>query len=340
MRPMDTTSPNRRGAIFAVAPMMDWTDRHCRFFHRQLTRRAQLFTEMIHAEAILRGPRERLLAFDTAEHPVALQLGGGDPARLAQAAAIGEAFGYDEINFNVGCPSDRVQSGAFGACLMRTPALVGECVAAMKAAARLPVSVKCRLGVDEQDTGEALDALAAAVWNAGCDRLWVHARKAWLKGLSPAENRDVPPLDYARVHRLKRENRSRFIGLNGGLASPIQALQEMNQGEIALDGAMLGRAAYHHPLVLLDVDRLYYGEDTPAPEMAEVVAAMREHAARHIGQGGRLSHVTRHMTGLFSGQPGARRWRQVLSQEANRDDAKAHMLDEAFAFVRQEAAAA
>jgi tRNA-dihydrouridine synthase A len=320
--------------LFAIAPMMDWTDRHCRYFHRQLTRRAQLFTEMIHAEALLRGPRERLLAFDPVEHPLALQLGGSDPQRLALAARIGEEAGYDEINLNIGCPSDRVQSGAFGACLMKTPVLVGECVAAMKGAVRIAVSVKCRLGVDDQDSGEALDALAQSVWGGGCDRLWVHARKAWLRGLSPAENRDVPPLDYARVGRLKKENPSRFIGLNGGLADPIHALQVLNQH--GLDGAMLGRAAYHHPAILLGVDRLFYRDERPPAAMEETIAAMREHAARHIAGGGRLSHVTRHMTGLFGGLPGARRWRQILSMEANRPGAGADLLDTAFAFVRQE----
>ncbi|MEZ5792699.1 MAG: tRNA dihydrouridine(20/20a) synthase DusA, partial [Nitratireductor sp.] len=213
--------------LFSIAPMMDWTDRHCRFFHRQLTRRALLYTEMVTAEAVIHGERERLLGFDSQEHPVALQLGGSEPDRLAEAARIAADFGYDEVNLNVGCPSDRVQSGAFGACLMRVPELVGECVAAMKSAVSIPVTAKSRIGVDDQDPGPALDALADAVWKAGADALWVHARKAWLDGLSPRENRDIPPLDYGRVHQLKRENPIHFIGLNGGLQTPIQALEEL-----------------------------------------------------------------------------------------------------------------
>ncbi|TIU26117.1 MAG: tRNA dihydrouridine(20/20a) synthase DusA, partial [Mesorhizobium sp.] len=230
----------------AIAPMMDWTDRHCRFFHRQLTRRALLYTEMVVAEAVIHGVRERLLGFDGVEHPVALQLGGSDPRKLAEAAVIGEAFGYDEINLNVGCPSDRVQSGTFGACLMKTPALVAECVAAMKAEVKIPVTVKCRIGVDDQDPEPALDTLADGVFAAGADALWVHARKAWLEGLSPKENRDVPPLDYPRVYRLKAGKPNEFIGINGG----IQSLEEASAHVAHVDGAMLGRAAYHTPGIL------------------------------------------------------------------------------------------
>ena len=321
-------------ARFAVAPMMDWTDRHCRFLHRQLTRRALLYTEMVVADAVIHGDRERLLGFDPAEHPVALQIGGSDPAKLAEAARIGADFGYDEINLNVGCPSDRVQSGTFGACLMREPALVGECVAAMKAVTDVPVTVKCRLGVDEQETGPALDALAHAVWDAGADALWVHARKAWLQGLSPKENRDIPPLDYDRVRRLKLENPNRFIGLNGGLRDPIHGLQELNQAPVALDGVMLGRAAYHEPGRLREVDRLFFGvEEDPAP-WAQVIDAMMEHAGRHIAAGGRLIHVTRHMVGLFHGLPGARRWRQILSTEAASAGAGPQVVARAFAALR------
>ena len=240
----------------AIAPMMDWTDRHCRFLHRQLTRRALLYTEMVVADAVIHGQRERLLGFDASEQPVALQLGGSDPEKLAEAARIGEAFGYREINLNVGCPSDRVQSGTFGACLMRTPALVGACVAAMKQAVAIPVTVKCRIGVDEQDPEIALDELADAVFAAGVDALWVHARKAWLEGLSPKENRDIPPLDYGRVYRLKAKFRNRFIGINGG----IQNLDEAVRHLAHVDGVMLGRAAYHTPGLLAGADAAIFGE--------------------------------------------------------------------------------
>lgn len=306
--------------------MMDWTDRHCRFFHRQLTRRALLHTEMVVADAAIHGRREHLLGFDPVEHPVALQLGGADPARLAEAARIGEAFGYDEINLNVGCPSDRVQSGTFGACLMRTPALVGDCVAAMKAAVAVPVTVKCRLGVDEQDPEAALDAVADAVFAAGADGLWVHARKAWLEGLSPKENREVPPLDYDRVYRLKMRWPDRFVGINGGIGDIDEALAHLAH----VDGAMLGRAAYHTPAILAEVDRRICGEAGPIAEMKAVIEAMAAHAGRHIAAGGRLAHVTRHMTGLSHGRPGARRYRQILSTEATRPGAGPDVLLRAF----------
>lgn len=306
----------------AVAPMMDWTDRHCRFFHRQLTRRALLYTEMVVADAAIHGRREQLLGFDPVEHPVALQLGGSDPAKLAEAARIGEGFGYDEINLNVGCPSDRVQSGTFGACLMRTPDLVGDCVAAMKAAVSIPVTVKCRLGVDEQDPETALDAVADTVFAAGADALWVHARKAWLEGLSPKENRDIPPLDYDRVYRLKRRWPDRFIGINGGIPGIDEALAHL----AFVDGVMLGRAAYHTPGILADVDGRIYGEAGPAPDFEAVIAAMADHAGRHIAAGGRLGHVTRHMTGLFHGQAGARRFRQIISTDATRPGAGPDVL--------------
>jgi tRNA-dihydrouridine synthase A len=308
--------PAYGGAVFAVAPMMDWTDRHCRFFHRQLTRKALLYTEMVVADAVLHGDRQRLLGFFDAEHPVALQLGGSDPAKLAEAARIAEGFGYGEINLNVGCPSDRVQSGTFGACLMRVPALVGECVAAMKAAVTVPVTVKCRIGVDEQDPEAALSEMADAVFSAGADALWVHARKAWLEGLSPKENRDIPPLDYERVYRLKAAWPDRFVGINGGIRDLAEASAHMRR----VDGAMLGRAAYQNPGLLAGVDAMMGGADGPA-DIAAVVAVMADHAARHIAAGGRLSHVTRHMVGLFQGVPGARRWRQVLSSEATRPGA-------------------
>ncbi len=307
--------------VFAVAPMIDWTDRHCRFFHRQLSRRALLYTEMVVADAVLHGDRERLLGFDRSEQPVALQLGGSDPAKLAEAARIGAAFGYREINLNVGCPSDRVQSGAFGACLMREPALVGACVQAMKAAVAVPVTVKCRIGVDSQDPEPALDMLTERVFAAGADALWVHARKAWLQGLSPKENREIPPLDYDRVYRLKRKHPEKFIGINGGIRSLDEAQAHLRH----VDGVMLGRAAYQTPALLAEVDSRVFGEAGSA-DLAGVVAAVADYAARHIARGGRLSHVSRHVVGLFAGLPGARRFRQILSEEGNRPGADAGLL--------------
>lgn len=315
--------------VLAIAPMMDWTDRHCRFFHRQLTRRALLYTEMVVADAVIHGARERLLGFDDIEHPVALQLGGSDPQKLAEAAVIGEAYGYDEINLNVGCPSDRVQSGTFGACLMKTPVLVAECVAAMKAAVKIPVTVKCRIGVDDQDPEPALDTLADGVLAAGADALWVHARKAWLEGLSPKENRDIPPLDYSRVYRLKAGKPNQFIGINGG----IQSLDEAKAHLDHVDGAMLGRAAYHTPGILAGIDATFYGEPSAAFDYAALMDAMAGYAARHIEKGGRLGHVTRHMVGLFHGLPGARRYRQILSTDANKPGAGPEVLKTAFAAI-------
>lgn len=309
--------------------MMDWTDRHCRFFHRQLTRRALLYTEMVVADAVIHGARERLLGFDATEHPVALQLGGSDPGKLAEAARIGEAFGYDEINLNVGCPSDRVQSGTFGACLMKVPDLVADCVAAMKAAVKIPVTVKCRIGVDDQDPEPALDALAEGVFAAGADALWVHARKAWLEGLSPKENRDIPPLDYSRVYRLKARKPNQFIGINGG----IQSIEEARAHLDHVDGAMLGRAAYHTPGILADVDAVLYGDQARAFDFAALIDVMAGYAARHIEEGGRLGHVTRHMVGLFHGLPGARRYRQILSTDATRPGAGPEVLKKALAMV-------
>lgn len=330
-------SLNSKEKILSVAPMMDWTDRHCRFFHRQLTGRALLYTEMVVADAVIHGDRDRLLGFDDAEHPVALQLGGSDPAKLAEAARIAVGFGYDEINLNVGCPSDRVQSGTFGACLMKTPDLVAECVAAMKGAVAIPVTVKCRIGVDDQDVEEALDRVADGVFAAGADALWVHARKAWLEGLSPKENREVPPLDYPRVYRLKQRLPNRFIGINGGIQTLDEVLAHLGQG---VDGAMLGRAAYHNPGLLAEVDARLFGEDGFPVDWPALIDRMAAYAARHIGSGGRLVHVTRHMTGLFHGLPGARRWRQVLSVEAARPGAGPQVLLDALSHVRLDEAAA
>ena len=315
--------------VLAVAPMMDWTDRHCRFLHRLLTRRSLRYTEMVVADAAIHGKRDRLLGYDPVEHPLALQLGGSDPAKLAQASRIGCDLGYDEINLNVGCPSDRVQSGTFGACLMREPALVADCIAAMKAASGASVTVKCRIGVDDQDPEAALDELAAAVLSAGADAIWVHARKAWLQGLSPKENRDIPPLDYGRVYRLKEKYPNVFIGINGGIGS----LDEAEAHLAHVDGVMLGRAAYHHTAILSEVDHRIYGARHVAPDWAFVRDAMMDHAARHIGAGGRLGHVTRHMIGLFQGIDGARRYRQILSTDATRPGAGPEVIAHAFEAV-------
>jgi tRNA-dihydrouridine synthase A len=284
---------------------------------------------MVVADAVIHGQRDRLLGFDPVEHPVALQLGGSDPVKLAEAASIGEGFGYDEINLNVGCPSDRVQSGTFGACLMKSPKLVADCVAAMKRTVKIPVTVKCRIGVDDQDPEVALDALAAGVFDAGADALWVHARKAWLEGLSPKENRDIPPLDYDRVYRLKEKHPDRFIGINGGIASLAEAAAHLAH----VDGAMLGRAAYHTPGILAEADAVIFGEAAGRFDPDALLEAMCGYAERHIAAGGRLGHVTRHMVGLFHGMPGARRYRQILSVDANRPGAASEVLRQAFEAV-------
>jgi tRNA-dihydrouridine synthase A len=309
--------------------MMDWTDRHCRFFHRLLTRRALLYTEMLTTAAVIHGDRTRLLAYDPAEHPVALQLGGCDPAALAQAARIGEDFGYDEINLNVGCPSDRVQEGRFGACLMAEPKLVAEGVAAMKAAARVPVTVKCRIGIDEQEPEPTLFGFAEEVRAAGADALIVHARKAWLKGLSPKENREVPPLDYTLVHRLKAAHPDLPIVLNGGIASLEQAAAEMG----ALDGMMMGRAAYQEPWRLLSVDRTFFGEPAPFASGKDAARAMLPYIERELQKGVRLASITRHMLGLFRAMPGARAFRRHLATEAVKPGADARVLEDALALV-------
>ncbi|MGH6683995.1 MAG: tRNA dihydrouridine(20/20a) synthase DusA [Pseudolabrys sp.] len=314
---------------FCVAPMMEWTDRHCRFFHRLLTRRALIYTEMLTTAAILRGDRARLLAFDAFENPVALQLGGSDPAALALSARIGEDFGYDEINLNVGCPSDRVQEGRFGACLMIEPALVAECVVAMKAAVKIPVTVKCRLGVDEQDPEQALFDFAAATKAAGADALIVHARKAWLKGLSPRENRDVPPLDYAIVYRLKQTHPDFEVIINGGIATLEQA-----QAQLAhVDGVMMGRAAYQEPWRLLEVDPLLFGEPTTFTSPKAAVLALMPYIERELAGGARLHAITRHVLGLFRAVPGARAFRRHLATEAVKPGASVSVMADALAQV-------
>jgi tRNA-dihydrouridine synthase A len=311
--------------------MMDWTDRHCRAFHRALSARALLYTEMVTAPAVLHGDRERLLGYAPVEHPVAVQLGGSDPAQLAQAARICADFGYDEINLNVGCPSDRVQGGNFGACLMREPELVGRCVSAIKAEVAVPVTVKCRIGVDDQDPEIALDALADAVIAAGADALIVHARKAWLQGLSPRENRDIPPLDYDRVRRLKARLPHVPIALNGGLSTLEQAQAE----SAGLDGVMLGRAAYQNPELLLGVDPLFYGDAPPHADAFAAVDAFEPYIAAHLEAGGRLHDITRHMLGLFTGKPGARTFRRRLSTEGIAPGAGLEVLRAALNDVRR-----
>jgi tRNA-dihydrouridine synthase A len=322
-------TPQSLSRRFCVAPMMEWTDRHCRFFHRLLTRRALIYTEMLTTAAILRGDRARLLGFDDAEHQVALQIGGSDPQALGACAHIGEDFGYDEINLNVGCPSDRVQEGRFGACLMIEPALVADGVAAMKAAVKIPITVKCRLGVDEQDPEESLFGFAAAVKAAGADALIVHARKAWLKGLSPRENRDVPPLDYAIVHRLKRAHPDFEIILNGGITTLEQATAQLAH----VDGVMMGRAAYQEPWRLLDVDPLLFGEDATFTSPKAAALALMPYIERELAKGTRLHSITRHVLGLFRAVPGARAFRRHLATQAVKPGATASVMADALAQV-------
>jgi tRNA-dihydrouridine synthase A len=314
---------------FSVAPMMDWTDRHCRVFHRLMTRRARLYTEMLTTGAILHGDRRRLLGFDASEHPVALQLGGSDPRDLAAAAKIGEDVGYDEVNLNVGCPSDRVKDGRFGACLMAEPALVARCIDAMKRAVQIPVTVKCRIGIDDQDPETALDALARGVIAAGADTLIVHARKAWLNGLSPKENRDIPPLDYDRVYRLKATLPGVPVVINGGIAGVAEAKQHLAY----VDGAMLGRAAYQEPWRLLRVDPDLFGEAAPHATMKDVLEAMMPYIESELAQGTRLHSITRHFVGAFHGVPGARAFRRHLAENGVRPGAGVDVLRDAIARV-------
>jgi tRNA-dihydrouridine synthase A len=322
--------------LFSVAPMMDWTDRHCRVFHRLLSRRARLYTEMLTTGAIIHGDRRRLLGFDTSEHPVALQLGGSDPRDLATSATIGEDFGYDEINLNVGCPSDRVKDGRFGACLMAEPELVASCVEAMKRAVRIPVTVKCRIGIDDQDPEVSLDALARSVIAAGSDALIVHARKAWLSGLSPKENRDIPPLDYDRVYRLKAALPGVPVIVNGGVAS----IEEAKAHLAHVDGVMLGRAAYQDPWRLLSVDPLLFGEAAPHATMKDAFAAMMSYIERELAQGTRLHAMTRHFVGAFHAVPGARAFRRHLAEQGTKSGAGVNVLRDAIALVQNGAAAA
>ena len=309
--------------------MMDWTDRHCRVFHRRMTRPTRLYTEMLTTGAILHGDRGRLLGFDASEHPVALQLGGSDPRDLVSAAKIGEDFGYDEINLNVGCPSDRVKDGRFGACLMAEPALVASCIDAMKRAVKIPVTVKCRIGIDDQDPEIALDRLARDVVAAGADTLIVHARKAWLNGLSPKENRDIPPLDYDRVYRLKAALPDVPIVINGGIAGLAEAKAHLAH----VDGVMLGRAAYQEPWRLLSVDPELFGEPAPFATMKDVFTAMLPYIEGELAQGTRLHSITRHFVGAFHGVPGARAFRRHLAENGVKPGAGVDVLRNAIALV-------
>lgn len=318
---------------FCIAPMMDWTDRHDRYFLRLLSKRSRLYSEMVTADAVRHGDRERLLSFNSEEHPVALQLGGSEAKALAEAAKIGEDFGYDEINLNVGCPSDRVQAGRFGACLMQEPELVAECVAAMRANVNIPVTVKSRIGVDDQDPEEALFHLVELSAQAGCDVFIVHARKAWLDGLSPKQNRDIPPLNYDLVYALKKSRQDLTIILNGG----IDTLSEAETHLQHVDGVMLGRAAYKTPYILADVDRLIFNDDTEPPCREAVVEALIPYAEKLVSEGVPLHALTRHLMGLFQSQPGGRLWRRYLSENAPKNEADASVLSGALNAVRQAA---
>ena len=323
-------------ARLSVAPMIDWTDRHCRAFHRVLTRHALLYTEMIVAAALVRGRAAHLLDFDAAEHPVALQLGGSDPAELAEATAMGVARGYAEVNLNLGCPSDRVQAGCFGAVLMESPDLVARCLVAMReAAGDVPVTAKCRIGVDEQAPEAVLPDFLSRLRDAGIGRVTIHARKAWLRGLSPKENREIPPLDYPLVHAMKARFPAMHLSINGGIATLDEAESQLR----VMDGVMIGRAAYHDPgAVLMQADSRVFGRPDPQPDRVAAALAMVPYIERHLDAGGRLNQVTRHMLGLFAGQPGARQWRRTLSERSTRPGAGIDVLREALDQVASGAA--
>ena len=314
---------------FSIAPMLDWTDKHCRYFHRLLTQHAVLYTEMVTTGAILHGSGD-YLDFNQEEHPVVLQLGGSDPLQMAQCAKLAEQRGYDAVNINVGCPSDRVQNGMFGACLMAQPALVADCMKAMQDAVSIPVTVKTRIGIDDSDDYQFLQDFVQAVADAGCTQLIVHARKAWLKGLSPKENREVPPLNYQRVYQLKREFPQLDISLNGGVKTLQQAKEQLNY----LDGVMVGREAYSNPMLLSEVDHLIYAQTTVSRTAQQVVTDMLPYIERQMTQGARLWHIVRHMLGLFQGMPGARQWRRLLSEQGHLPDAKPELLLQAMANIQ------
>ena len=316
------------GHLLCVAPMMDWTDTHCRVFHRLLAPHARLYTEMVHAHAVMHGDSARLLGFDASEHPLALQLGGHEPVELSAAARIGVDFGYDEINLNVGCPSDRVQSGRFGACLMREPALVADCVAAMHAAVNVPVTVKCRIGVDDQDDYEGLHRFAETLIGAGLEVLIVHARKAWLHGLSPRENREIPPLNYPRVYRLKQEFPQLRVVINGGIVETQAAKLHLQ----AVDGVMFGRAAYHDPYVLARIEHDFFG--TPLPAREDILYRLEPYIAAQLRRGEALHHIVRHVLGLNLGEPGARAFRRFLSEHMRAHGADFRVVEAALAAMR------
>jgi len=310
---------------FSVAPMMDWTDRHCRAFHRVLSKRALLWTEMVTADAVIHGDRQRLIGFSDEEHPIVLQLGGNEPHKMAEAARVAEEYGYDEVNINCGCPSDRVQSGAFGACLMREPKTVAACVSAMRAAVSIPITVKCRIAIDQDPARETLFTFVDTIAETGCEVFTIHARKAWLKGLSPKENRDIPPLDYDLVQTLKAERQSLKIVLNGG----IKTLDACAEHLSVFDGVMLGRAAYQTPAILGQVDQSLFDQAAPALSAFDAVTRYRPYILARLDEGVRLSSITRHMLGLFNGMPGARQWRRTLSEKGPKPGADISVLDEA-----------
>lgn len=322
-------SSNIKTHRFCVAPMLEWTDRHCRYFHRLLSRQALLYTEMVTTGALLHGDAGRFLQYDPFEHPLALQLGGSDPDELASCAKLAAEFGYDEVNLNVGCPSDRVQNGRFGACLMAEPALVAECIAAMSNAAAIPVTVKSRIGIDERDSYQELAQFIATVAAAGCQTFIVHARKAWLSGLSPKENRELPPLRYGLVHQLKQDFPHLTIVINGGIVSLAQTTEQLRQ----VDGVMVGREAYHNPYLLADVDGSLFGVERARPTRHEVVARFIPYVQRQLAAGWRVHSMTRHILGLFHGQPGARSWRRYLSEHACRPGADESVILRALTFT-------
>ena len=317
----------------SIAPMLDWTDRYCRYFLRLISKHTLLYTEMVTTGAILHGHRARFLDFDPSEHPVALQLGGSDPRDLAQCAQLGQEWGYDEINLNVGCPSDRVQSGRFGACLMATPQLVGDCVKAMRDRVTVDVTVKHRIGVDDRDSYPELCDFVGRVSEAGCGTFIVHARKAWLQGLSPKENREIPPLSYETVHRLKLDFPGLEIVINGGITS----LEQMQRQLAHVDGVMIGREAYHNPWILADADRLFFGSDTPSSSRHQVAEALIPYVEKELAAGTPINRITRHILGLFQGQPGAKKWRRMLSEESHKAGVDSGLITRAAAQVTEPA---